>query len=75
MISENSLFLIALLHNIGMFLIIFWIFIHLFAFVFKANRALLGAMFGGKVDAKYVLKRHKLWQEGVKAAKKVLKLS
>lgn len=71
-LSENLMFWTTQLHNLGMFLIILAIFGHLFAFVFKQNRPLLSSMFSGKVDAKYVLHRHSLWEEGVKEAKEKL---
>lgn len=63
---SDSLYLwSAQLHNLGMFLIILGIIGHLMAFVFKANRPLLRAMFSGKVDSHYIVERHSLWQEGV----------
>ena len=49
-----------------MFLIILGIIGHLAAFIFKANRPLLRAMFSGKVDSAYIVERHSLWQEGIK---------
>lgn len=63
---SDSLYLwSAQLHNLGMFLIILGIIGHLAAFIFKANRPLLRAMFSGKVDSAYIVERHSLWQEGV----------
>lgn len=53
-----------------MILIILGIIGHLVAFIFKANRPLLRAMFSGKVDANYIKERHSLWKEGVKMADK-----
>lgn len=69
-LSKEVMFWSTQLHNIGTFLIVFAIFGHLFAFVFKQNRPLLSAMFSGKVDADYVIHRHSLWEKGVKEAKK-----
>lgn len=53
-----------------MLLIILGIIGHLAAFIFKANRPLLGVMFSGKVDANYIKERHSLWEEGVKMTDK-----
>lgn len=72
-LNNEMYFYMATLHNIGLFLIILAIFGHLSAFIFKENRKLLNAMFSGKVDAKYILKRHSLWDSGVKNAQEVLK--
>ena len=68
-ISDSLYLWSAQLHNLGMFLIILGIIGHLMAFVFKANRPLLRAMFSGKVDSHYIVERHSLWQEGVKMAR------
>ena len=72
-LSENAMFWVSWLHNLGMFLMILAIIGHLAAFIFKANRPLLSAMFSGKVSAKYTLCRHARWDEGIKEAKKALK--
>ncbi|MBS4240189.1 cytochrome b/b6 domain-containing protein [Campylobacter vulpis] len=69
-LSEGLYFWSAQLHNLGMILIILGIIGHLAAFIFKANRPLLRAMFSGKVDANYIKERHSLWEEGVKMADK-----
>lgn len=71
-ISNELYFWASSLHNLGTFLIILLIILHLMAFIPKENRALLSAMFSGKVDAKYTLKRHSLWKKGVDEAKKAL---
>ena len=62
-LSDSMYFWVAQLHNLGFALIIFGIIGHLSAFIFKANRPLLSAMFSGKVDAHYVLHRHSLSKE------------
>ncbi|MBE2984174.1 cytochrome b/b6 domain-containing protein [Campylobacter sp. RM9344] len=60
---SNSLYTwAATLHNVGLVLIILFIIAHLIAFVPKANRALLGGMFSGKIDKKYAKHRHSLWK-------------
>ncbi|TLD82650.1 cytochrome b/b6 domain-containing protein [Helicobacter sp. MIT 11-5569] len=72
-LSEDVMFWVTQLHNLGMFLMILAIIGHLAAFIFKENRPLLSGMFSGKIDAKYVLHRHSLWKEGVESAKKAQK--
>ncbi|MDY5184940.1 MAG: hypothetical protein SPF53_03405 [Helicobacter trogontum] len=67
-ISDSLYIWSAQLHNLGMFLIILGIIGHLAAFIFKANRPLLRAMFSGRVDSIYIMERHSLWHEGVKMA-------
>lgn len=52
-------------HNIAAVLLVLGIAGHLFAFVFKANRSLLPAMFSGCVDAEYARHRHGLWYREV----------
>ncbi|NLK67467.1 MAG: cytochrome b/b6 domain-containing protein [Campylobacteraceae bacterium] len=71
-ISNRAYYWAATLHNLGMVLIILLIIAHLAAFIPKENRALLSAMFSGKVGAKYTLHRHSLWKEGVKKSQKAL---
>ncbi|MDR2905973.1 MAG: cytochrome b/b6 domain-containing protein [Helicobacteraceae bacterium] len=70
--SDSVLFWSAQIHNFAAILLIFGIVAHLAFFAFKANRELLRAMLHGKVPAEYVLRRHSLWKEGSKAAKKPL---
>lgn len=72
-LGENMIFWAAQIHNLGMIFIILAIIFHLAAFIFKANRPLLSGMFSGKVSAKYVLHRHKLWSAGIENAKKACK--
>lgn len=71
-LSDSVYFWVAQLHNFGFALIIFGIIGHLSAFIFKANRPLLSAMFSGKVDAHYVLHRHSLSKEDCEMAKNAL---
>ena len=71
-LSDSVYFWVAQLHNLGFALIIFGIIGHLAAFIFKANRPLLSAMFSGKVSAEYVLHRHSLSKEDCKIAKHAL---
>lgn len=71
-LSQDAYFWVAQLHNLGFVLIIFGIIAHLAAFVIKANRPLLSAMFSGKVDAHYILHRHSLDEKSCKEAKKAL---
>ena len=54
-------FYIAQFHNLGFVLCIFLFLGHMAAFMIKANRSLLPAMFSGKVDRSYALERHSLW--------------
>lgn len=72
-LNESLIFWVAQLHNLGLFLMILAIILHLSAFIFKANRPLLSAMFSGQISAKYILDRHSLWSDGVKKANKALK--
>ena len=69
-IPSDFYFTCAMLHNLGMGLVMVLIGAHLLAFVPKINRFLLPAMFSGQVDADYVLHRHSDWKEGVLAAEK-----
>ncbi|MGX2972893.1 formate dehydrogenase subunit gamma [Helicobacter sp. T3_23-1059] len=71
-LSDSVYFWVAQLHNLGFALIIFGIIGHLAAFIFKANRPLLSAMFSGKVSAEYVLHRHSLSKEDCEVAKNAL---
>ena len=71
-LSDSVYFWVAQLHNLGFALIIFGIIGHLAAFIFKANRPLLSAMFSGKVSAEYVLHRHSLSKEDCEIAKHAL---
>ena len=56
------LFWLAQLHNAGMVLTILLFLGHMAAFIFKANRHLIPAMFSGFVDADYAKHRHALWK-------------
>lgn len=61
--SGNILIYVTDLHTLATFLLIFGIAAHLAAFLFKANRPLLGGMFTGKVGLAYVRHRHPLWYQ------------
>jgi cytochrome b subunit of formate dehydrogenase len=60
--ADPTLFWLAQLHNLGMILTIVLFLGHMAAFIFKANRFLIPAMFTGYVDAQYAKHRHKLWK-------------
>lgn len=70
-LPDPWLFWLAQFHNLGMVLTIFLFIGHMAAFIFKANRQLIPAIFTGKVDAHYVMHRHSLWTDGVNAARKI----
>lgn len=57
----------AQLHNLATVLIIVGVFLHLAAFIVKANRKLLPGMFTGYVKEKYVKERHSLWYKELKS--------
>ena len=59
--SEGFAYWITLLHNIGTFLVIIGIVVHLGAFIFKTNWPLLPGIFTGKVDREYAKHRHARW--------------
>ena len=61
-LPDPILFWLAQLHNAGMVLAILLFFGHMAAFIFKANRHLIPAMFSGFVDADYAKHRHALWK-------------
>lgn len=61
---DPVLFWLAQLHNLAMVLTILLFIGHMAAFLFKANRFLLPAMFSGHVDADYARHRHSLWKTG-----------
>ena len=60
--ADPAVFWFAQLHNLGMVLTIILFFGHMAAFIFKANRFLIPAMFSGYVDAQYAKHRHSLWK-------------
>ena len=60
--ADPAVFWLAQLHNLGMVLTIILFFGHMAAFIFKANRFLIPAMFSGYVDAQYAKHRHSLWK-------------
>ena len=60
-LPDPMIFWLAQLHNLGMVLTIVFFLGHMAAFIFKANRFLLPAMFSGYVDENYARHRHSLW--------------
>src|SRR5690606_1986030 len=67
---SNTLISIAThFHNLATMLVLFGVIGHFVAFIFKANRSLLPAMFSGKVDLDYVKHRHCLWYEELEKEK------
>lgn len=69
--SNELVYWMTTLHNIGTFMVIFGIAAHLGAFVIKENRNLLPSMFTGKVDLCYIKHRHQLWYEDLVAEGKL----
>ncbi len=55
------LFWTTMLHNVAAMLLVLGVLAHLAAFLVKANRPLLPAMFTGRVREEYARKRHPLW--------------
>jgi len=68
--SEGFAFWITLLHNIGTFLVIIGIVVHLGAFLFKANWPLLPGIFTGNVDREYAKRRHAIWYRRIAGREK-----
>jgi cytochrome b subunit of formate dehydrogenase len=61
-IEPTLLQIVTLLHTGLTMLFIALVFAHVAAFVLKANRPLLPAMFTGRVDRAYAEERHSRWQ-------------
>lgn len=59
--NNTVIFISTTIHNVAAVFIILGIVGHLAAFLIKANRALLPAMFSGYVDRAYAEERHPLW--------------
>ncbi len=68
--SEGFAYWITLLHNIGTFLVIIGIIVHLGAFLFKANWPLLPGIFTGNVDREYAERRHGIWYRRIAGREK-----
>ncbi len=51
----------TVLHNVAAVLVLLGVVGHFAAFILKENRALLPAMWGGRVDRAYAKHRHSLW--------------
>jgi len=56
----------TLIHTLAAFAFLLFLIVHLGVFIFKSNWPLLKSMFTGKIDIKYVKKRHGLWYEELK---------
>lgn len=69
--SNELVYWMTTLHNIGTFMIIFGIITHLAAFVIKENRNLLPSMFTGKIDLCYIKHRHLFWYQELVAQRRV----
>jgi len=72
-ISEATMIWVTLLHNIGMIMIMIGIIMHLVAFIFKENRALVPSMFTGYISKEYVKHRHSIWYEELEQSNKEIK--
>ena len=66
-LSSAVIWWATLLHNVSAMLVIAGVAGHLAAFIIKENRALLPAMFTGRVDRAYAEHRHSLWYREVVA--------
>lgn len=64
-LSGAAIWFATLMHNISAMLVIVGVVGHLAAFIIKENRALLPAMFSGRVDRGYAKHRHSLWYREV----------
>ncbi len=68
--SEGFTFWITQTHNLGTFLIIIGIVVHLGAFIFKENWPMLPGIFTGKIDLEYAKRRHSIWYNRVSGKKR-----
>ncbi len=68
-LSESVMLWMTQLHNLGMILIIFGVFMHLAAFVIKENRPLVESMFTGKCSEDYAKNRHSKWYNRIRSDK------
>ncbi len=64
--SEGFTLWITLLHNMGTFLVMIGIVVHLAAFIFKTNWPLLPSIFTGSVDSEYAKHRHGIWYQKIR---------
>jgi formate dehydrogenase gamma subunit len=72
-ISEATMIWVTLIHNIGMIMIMLGIFLHLAAFIFKENRALVPSMFTGYISEDYIKHRHNIWYKELEQSNKIIK--
>lgn len=64
--SGNFIIWVNNFHTLATFMLIFGIVMHLGAFLFKSNRAMITGIFTGKLDLDYVRHRHSIWYERLK---------
>ena len=64
-VSDSLVYLMTTIHNGATMLLILGIIGHLAAFIIKANRNLIPAMFSGKVQEEYVKERHSIWWKNI----------
>lgn len=71
-VELNNLFVqwMTQIHNIATILVLLGVLGHLGAFVFKANRKLIPALFTGKVDLEYTQHRHSIWFNKLRSKQK-----
>ena len=67
--SEGFIYWITQIHNLGTFLVIIGIVVHLGAFIFKENWPMLPGIFTGKIDLEYAKRRHSIWYNRVSGEK------
>jgi formate dehydrogenase gamma subunit len=68
-VSDSLVYLMTTIHNGATMLLILGIIGHLAAFIIKANRNLIPAMFSGKVQEEYVKERHSIWWKNIEKEK------
>lgn len=71
-ISDSTMVIMTLFHNIGMIMILLGIVLHLVAFVFKDNRPLVPSMFTGFVNKEYAVHRHPYWVDELEDKNKLI---
>ncbi|MBI5444429.1 MAG: cytochrome b/b6 domain-containing protein [Deltaproteobacteria bacterium] len=63
-VNPEVLQVVTLAHTAATMLFVLLVFLHLGAFLPKANRPLLPSMFTGRVDGEYARRRHRRWLAG-----------
>jgi len=63
--SEDFIYWITQIHNLGTLLIIIGVVVHLGAFIFKENWPMLPGIFTGKIDLEYAKRRHSIWYDRI----------